>query len=71
MISPEVGKRWNSETTNQVFDVTGGPEAVSGLKEWARYKFVGHRAVRRGDRLPSLVGLTSKPPGYPYDYVLL
>lgn len=69
--TPIVGERWVATSIAQKFEVISGPEAQPGLGEWAAKKFVGHRARRVGDRALALVGLTKKPGGYPYDFVLL
>lgn len=74
MISSETalktGDTWQSKSVNHGFVVDGGEETWPGLHGWAKERFTGIRARRKGDGRLALICLTAKPPGYPYDYVL-
>lgn len=71
MATPQIGEKWDSDKMTQRFNVISGPEAHNGFGEWANAQFVGHKAKRTTDGKLALVGLTKKPAGYPYDFVLL
>ena len=66
-----VGKVWNSETLKQKFRVLSGPESLPGLGEWKDHVFVGYKAQRIGDGRLAIVALTTAPPKYSYDFVLI
>jgi hypothetical protein len=70
-MEPIVGKTWKSQTFNQSFLVTSGPVVYNGLDNWRNEIFCGHKANRKLDNAPCLVGLTKKPADYPYDFVVL
>jgi hypothetical protein len=65
-----IGDIWKSKSINHEFVIDGGEETWPGLQGWSKEKFTGYRAKRKDDDRVSLVALTAKPNGYPYDYVL-
>lgn len=69
------GDSWRSRCLNQEFLVIDGIEQTHpGLGDWSRARFTGfpaHRKHERHNRVLALVDLSEKPPGYPYDFVIL
>jgi hypothetical protein len=73
MNQPIIGSLWHSQTLTRTFLVLSGPECLCGLGKWKNKTFVGHRAAMllRSSGALALVGLTERPNGYPYDWVLI
>lgn len=67
----EIGELWKSRTLKGTFRIIGKLEAINGEDEWSSSIFIGHKAERTKDKKRALVGLTSKPKDYPYDWVFL